>query len=401
MIAPRTLFLVLLLGLFGPLMGQEDGQEDEEFDPGAKARLQLKDRAFDCLAYRETRDGLEYKVSRLQPRTQQKRWGEIVSLTYAGMASGYYKAGADAKQAGDYAQAATHFRTLVDNAKREWEGAYGLFEEGGAWELAGAAERAMAAFAQFCETYPEHRFWLDAKYRQGIAAARAGDDGAAEQVIADLDAFAQANDRLRNAAGARANAIRAALLAGKGDFNEARSFATKASFRPGDGPTWFHWGNFWASFLTEKGNHRDAVAQYERMLRQLGRDQPALRVKLSLGLGIALARDDRKEEALPYLVAIDALPFGSRRERAEAQYWGGRLLWETAKATLDASSDTKEREFAAAKQDQARVLLRAAANTTADTPARENARDFLQTLPTPPEGEGDEATAAAAAVPLG
>jgi tetratricopeptide (TPR) repeat protein len=350
-------------------------------------RLILKGQAFNAFVDRETTEGIEYRVSAKQTRVSTKRWSEVVDIIYAGMESGYYQSGMDFMAAGRYEEAAQRFQALASSATREWEGAYGYLRLGEAWDLAGAYEEAAAAFGTLCATYPEHRFWMDAKYRQGIALAQAGKDAEAKACMDDLKEYRANNPNSGRGPELRSSAIETVIAAVGGDVRGAKGLARKVAFRPSDGDTWFHWGTFWAGWLRAQGEFRDAAREYERMLPQLAGD-PAKQAKVSLGFGICLANDGQKEAALLELLKLDALPYGSPEERCEAQYWAGRLMWETGSEKKD-DPDAKVNEFANQKLKSARALLAAAASSISDSPAKQLAADFIQTLPAQPGAEGD------------
>lgn len=354
-------------------------------------RIVLRGNAFPAIIERETREGIEYRITPSQPTVQTRRWSEVVEITYHGMDGGNYKAGLDAMRAGRYEEAAIRFNALATGATREWEGAYGYYQLGEAWEQVGDYEQAAAAFASLVGGYPEHRFWLDALYRRGINLARVGSPEA-QSVVDELLNFRAQNPSQGRGPEFRANAIRAVMMAQDNRFDDARRMANSVALTPRDGDTWFHWGNYWAGFLFDRGEFRDAAQQYQRMLTQIG-DNPAQRAELSLGLGISLARGGGdKAAALLELLKLDTLPYGSAGQRAQAQYWAGRLLIEEGNANKD-NADDRISTFARRQVERGLLLLEAASRSISDNPAKAEAARLLEEL-RPTEEEAVEAVSA-------
>lgn len=353
-------------------------------------------------------DGLTEVIYRVDPRVQntstvQRR--RIARIDYRGMRDGYWEAGMRDKAAGQYLIAAQRFQTLAGQ-EQEWARAYGTYQQGVCLELAEAYEDAAAAFGRLVAEHPDHVLLLDAYYRQGINLARLG-DGAGANTIADaLEALSKGERRLRQAA-PRAEAVRTAVLAlVDEDLRGATSQSRRVTLREGDAGV--HWANFWADVLRTNEAWADAVRFYEGMLEYV--DEPDQRARLRLGMGIAMANSGDAETALGELLAVDALPYGSPSERIEAQYWSGRLLWETASATLAGSPNEKRTAFAEHKQAMAREILTAVVNNnTTDTNYPSLAETYIaENLPSEDvegeegeeseEGEGQEGEAAADAL---
>lgn len=358
-------------------------------------RVVLRGNAFPAIVERETREGIEYKVSPAQPNVQTRRWSEVVEIIYHGMDSGFYQAGTRAMNAGRYEEAASRFASLAAEASREWQGAYGFYRQGEAWELAGDYEQAAAAFSSFVTTYDQHRLWLDALYRQGINLARAGVEAEAQAIVDQLMDYGRDNLAAGRGPEFRANAIQAAMKARSGDLREATRLANRVALAPRDGDTWFHWGNFWAGYLYELGEFRDAAQAYNRMLSQIG-DDPAQRAQLSLGYGLSLARSGDNSAALMELLRLDTLPYGSPAQRCQAQYWAGRILVEQGEADKE-HEDPRVAEFARTKYRRGILLLQAAASSISDHPDKMEARNLLARL----QGDDEDEDAAEEAVLMG
>ena len=341
-------------------------------------RVVLRGNSFPAIVEHETRDGIEYKVTPSQTNLQTRRWSEVIEIVYAGMDGGNYLAGMQAMSAGRYEEAAVRFSTLASGATREWEGAYGYYRLGEAWEQAGEFQEAANSFGSLATAYPNHRFWLDALYRQGINLARTSSPDA-QTVIDALLNFRATNPAAGRGPEFRAKAIEAVITAQKGDVSGARRLANSVALSPRDGDTWFHWGFFWAGFLYEQGEYKTAAQQYQRMLSQVG-DNPVQRAQLSLGLGVSLANGGGdKAEALMELLKLDTLPYGSAAQRCEAQYWAGRLLVEEGQATMDDES-ARISDFAKVQIERGKVLLNAAANSISDHPTKSLAEGLLASL---------------------
>lgn len=341
-------------------------------------RVVLRGNAFPAIVERETREGIEYRVSPAQPNVQTRRWSEVVEIIYHGMDSGFYRAGMQAMNSGRYEEAASRFASLASEATREWQGAYGFYRQGEAWERAGDYEQAAAAFASFVTTYEDHRLWLDALYRQGINLARGGVEAEAQAVADQLMDYGRENLAAGRGPEFRANAIRAAMMARSGDLREATRLANRVALAPRDGDTWFHWGSFWAGYLYELGEFRDAAQAYNRMLSQVG-DEPAQRAELSLGYGISLARAGDEDAALMELLRLDTLPYGSPAQRCQAQYWAGKILTEQGERDKE-HEDSRVADFARAKHRRGILLLQAAAASISDHPKKIEARSLLTRL---------------------
>ena len=351
-------------------------------------RIVLRGNAFPAIIERETRDGIEYRITPSQTTVQTRRWSEVVEIIYSGMDGGNYLAGTQAMNAGRYEEAAIRFNDLATSASREWEGAYGYYRQGEAWEQAGGYQQAADAFGSLAAAYPEHRFWTDALYRQGINLART-QNPEAQGVIDALLNFRVGNPAVGRGPEFRANAIKAVMVAQAGKVSDARRLANSVALTPRDGDTWFHWGSFWASFLYDQGEFRDAAQQYQRMLSQVD-DNPAQRAQLSLGLGVSLAQGGGdKASALMELLKLDTLPYGSSAQRCEAQYWAGRLLVEEGQANRD-NEDDRIASFAKVQYERGMVLLAAAAGSISDHPSKLQAQRLVEEL-TPKEEEAEAA----------
>jgi len=384
-----ALFLVAALCISAvPLAAEEENRERDT--------IVVDGQPEGAFVEAERLDGVHYKPYSGMGGTKRYRWSEVDRIDYAGMDGGYYRAGMDEKEGGNYNVAAERFMTLARGAEREWQAVYGYFEAGESYELAGNYDEAANAFAQLCAGYPEHVRWMDAKYREGINLAREEKTDAAKAAADALMAYGDAN-RAQVSRGPeyRANAIKAALAAEAGDMNEAQSLVGRVIFTARDGDTWYHWNNFWAGFLLEQEEYRDAAAAYEQMLHDLSED-PGRLAEVSLNYGIALAKDGREDAALLQFLQLDVLPYGSASQRCKAQYWAGRLLLEQSKAAAAEEEGKKRQGFARSMEAQAKVLLEAAAGSISSAEEKTRARQ-LYDLTWPPEEvpeEGAEADGA-------
>lgn len=336
-------------------------------------------RKIHAIVYHEKLDGIEYKTSEVLPTMQTMRWSDIRGIVYHGMeGNSYFATGKRDMQAGQFEMAAQRFASLAAGAdKREWEQAYGSYYEGVAWERAGAYDKAAAAFGRLVESLPEHRFVADAAYRQGINLARAGEAEAAVAVADFLEQYAK--DTRERSATQRANAIRTAIAALRGDIDEAQSLSRKVTLSSRDGETYLHWGQFWADFLMQRERYADAASTYGRLLENAEVD-PVDTATLSLGYGIALAKDNNRDRALTALMRLDALPYGSPEQRLEARYWIGRLMWELAQERRESDRD-RVAAFAEASIVEARRMLESVAQSTLTSAVKSEAERLLEVIP--------------------
>lgn len=360
---------------------------------GGKDLILGDKRKIYAIVYHETLEGIKYKTSEVLPTMQTMRWSEIRDIVYDGMGGqSYFAIGNSDMQSGQYEMAAQRFAALASGEdKREWEQAYGWFYEGRAWEGAGAYDKAAAAFGRIVESLPEHRFVADAAYRQGINLARTGDYEGAAALVTFLENYAK--ETRERSATQRANAIKCAIAALKGDVEEAQSLSRKVTIGQRDGDTYLHWGQFWAGYLAERELYADAAAAYGRLLQNADVD-PADTATLSLGMGVALAKDGNRDRALTSLMRLDALPYGSPEQRLEARFWIGRLLWELAQERQESDRD-RVVDFANASVVESRRLLEAVVASTLSSPVKSEAEALLEVIPggeeeaAEGEGEGD------------
>ena len=337
--------------------------------------------------YHEKVDVVEYKINEALPQMQTIRWREVARIDYKGMTedTSLYATGMREMAGGQYAVAATRFEAVKNEGVqegKEWKVAYGLLRQGECWELAGAFDKAAESYGEFTSSLPEHSLYTDALYRQGLALARAGKGGEAAPLVETLNTIAK--ERRDRGAETRANAVLTAVAGESGDVGEASQLARKVAFSPRDGDVLFHWGDYWASFLLNQQEYDQAAREYKKLL-SLVQGQPAVTASLSLGYGIALAKDDQKYKALMAMMNLDALPYGSPEQRLEARYWIGRLKWETAQENID-KPDERLAEFAKGQQAEARELLKEVADA-----GHSEAAAFVKTLPAAAEAEPEAA----------
>lgn len=339
------------------------------------------------IVVQERFDRLYYKSHPTAPQNQDMRWSQVVSITYNGMNDdGFYKAGLDELAAGNYQAAAVRFDGLVNSATREWETAYGLVNKGEALELAEQWNEAAATYAAFVEALPEHRWYSDMLYRQGLALSRAGDSAGA-QALADMLEARYKDPEIRDRSSqTRAFAVRTAAAAMAGDMSEATAQSRRVSLTERDGATYYHWTEFWAGLLMQEEEFAEAAGVYERVLES-GNVDPSRAAGLALGMGLALAQDDEPDQALAVLTRLDALPYGSPNQRLEARFWIGKLMFETASERLGSDRDQVV-EFAQQQIDDARQMLTGVIDSVISHPVKDQARDVLAQFP----AQADEAS---------
>ena len=335
----------------------------------------------------ETREGVEY-ASALGLPTKLLRWSQVDRIEYAGMADkSFYAVGMSDMSAGQFETAAQRFAAMaMGEDKKEWEKAYGWFYEGVAWERAKAFDKAAAAFGNVASNFPKHRLAFDAFYRQGINQARSKDSAGAKATAAALEAIGE-EERNRQAKN-RAQAITVAVAASEGKMEDATSLARRVTFSARDGLTNLHWNQYWAGVLMERGEYAEAVSVYERLLATSGDVDPAETAALSLGHGIALAKDGKPDRALSALMRLDALPYGSPEQRLEARFWIGKLMWELAQERRNHEREVVA-EFATASITESRRLLEAVVASTLSNPVKEEAKLLLESIPAPDQAAAE------------
>lgn len=399
-VSPFVLSLAILLCAVPRLWSQSHLEKDTIVLKGGKKR---------GFVSREERDWVYYKSFMTQREEQRERTANVRKVIYFEMTRpGLWKRAMENMAAGQYAIAAARFEQMASTGDRRWQKIYGLIEAGNAWEAARDYKQAAEQYGQAAAQFPEDRRMLNSLYWQGICLARAGDYQAAEGVAEALRNYSEANNRDRKAR-RRAEAVMAAAYGERGDMSRAieqerkvvLSSNSSLSFE-GERAAFLHWNLYWADLLRNNERFDEAALRYKRMLDEVSGDS-ALMAKVSLGYGVCLARAGAKEKALFALLKMDALPYGSGRERAEAQYWAGRLFWETAQEVLTSSmADGEDNRvaFAKEKEEMARQMLKGVAMNSADPEIAAKAEEYLNTnLPPDPDEEEPAAEEPAAEEP--
>jgi hypothetical protein len=345
--------------------------------------LDKKGKKYAVTIITEYPDKLAYKFSDASPKETTLKWSEVAKWEYVEMRTGSWPSGVDARDRGNYEEAADRFEQVAQGG-REWQKVYGAFYEGDALELAGKYSAAAESFARL-EQYSKHRLWLDGRYRQGFCLALAKKEPEATKIADELTAYAKTNTIAQ--AETRANAIRAAIAGAKMDAVNLSKFQAAARFSALAEPDeWFHFAVFYANALRLAGKDKDALGEFRTLTSQLDND-PAKKAQASFGYGQCLATVD-KQAALVELLKLDALPYGSPAEKCEARFLAGKLLWEEAKAgqaEAESGHDDKRLAFHKANAKTARALLNAAVGSTADTPGKAGAKSFLESIGPDPE----------------
>jgi hypothetical protein len=328
-------------------------------------------------------------------KPNQLKINELDRIIYNGMDSGPYGKAVSERDAGNYEVAAEFFNQAVLAGSREWEKVYGSIGEGESWELAKKYKEAAKAFQLVADGFagdpnqkppvPAHRFWLDAKYRYGMALAQAKDSNAVK-IADELEAFGRKEGL--NAAEARANAVRAAIAAAENNNNKFNEFMKKATVRALDEPdVWFHFKLYCAETLRLSfKKSKEATSVYREILNGL-RGDPARQAQIALGLGMALMEND-KQAALAELLTLDAMPFGSADQKCEARYYAGRLLWEEAQAiknNAEAMKDERKALFVKETERAARLVTTAATDGPPNNPNVELAKALLKSFGPDPD----------------
>jgi TolA-binding protein len=339
---------------------------------------------------------------------QSMPWSMIQAIEYDGMASGYYQAAMGMRAEANFDSAAEHFLHLATNGKREWERAYGQFYAGQCLELAGRYEAAAAKFGAFCTAHPRHRWWVDAKYYEGINLARQEKKAAAEETVKQLMAYQEVKENrihIGRRPEIRANAISAVLLAIDNKMLDAIMLQKRVRFGQGEEELSYHWDNFWAYFLLEKQKYEGAVQAFKDLQKKAAGD-PIREAESSVGYGIALAESGDQNGALMQFLKLDILPYGTPKQRCLAQYWAGKLLWTQAKENA-AKADKASQDLATVQRQQCQLLLKSCMGNPTSLPEREKAGKLLDQYfpppapPTPPAVPGaDPAKTPAGGVPL-
>ncbi|MBA3845848.1 MAG: hypothetical protein H0X45_04310 [Planctomycetes bacterium] len=334
-----------------------------------------------CFIVTETLDKLTYTLGKGSKEVGAK-WSDLVKVEYAEMRSGAWPTAVDARDRGKYEEAADLFNSVGDGG-REWQHVYGAFAEGDSFELAGKYAAAAEAFAKLAN-YPKHRLWLDGTYRYGFCLALAKKETEALKVADELQAFGKKESVAQ--ADVRANAIRAAVAAAKGDVTKLSENQGRARFSAVSEPEeWFHFAIFYADSLRRLGKVKDAAMEFRAITGQLEND-PSKKAQASFGYGQCLVETD-KQAALVELLKLDALPYGSPSQKCDARYLAGKLLWEEAKA---GSGDAKAAAFHKANSKTARTLLTAAAESTANAEGKGKAKALLDSIGPDPDEKAEK-----------
>lgn len=347
--------------------------------------VQIQDRIIqrdkgpiECTITSETADEIKARTGGINgPERPAIKRREVRSVLYAFQRqSSAWTQGMDARERGKYPESADLFAALATGA-REAEKVVGSYEEGISWELAGDFAKAAAAFGKVAAGFKAHPLALDARYRLGMVLARAGTPDKAEVIAKELDADGKSS--LGQAAVVRASAVRASIALAQNNLPELKRQVGRAAFNPDtERPAWLHFNLFVADSLRATGNGKEASAIYQAMLPQLAAD-PAAASRVRLGIGVSKAQSDRPGAILD-LLALDALPYGSPEQKCEARFLLGKLLLEEAAALENDKANEARMASARENRQTARLMLQAAAESTAAHPSREQADALLKSL---------------------
>lgn len=326
----------------------------------------------------ETVENVSYKLT-ANAQLATKRANTIARVDYAGMRSGSYAAGVSSMSRGAYDEAADRFHQVAQG-EREWEKVYGAIAEGNALEQAKHHADAAKAFQRVVTSFPKHRLVLDATYRLGMNQAWAKDATATKTADA-LTALSKTP--VGQTAESRANAIRAAQAFANGVALKFEEYGKKAVFRPSDdADAWFHFNLWLADAYRLNGKGKDAAKVIDSMLPTL--DGDLSRKAQAIGIkGLALIESD-PQAAVVELLKLDVLPFGSEELRCDARFNAGKLLLNEAKtlaAHPDTAKDERKSAFVIELQNSARIVLKAAADSSTNQPSKAQAATLLASLP--------------------
>ncbi len=326
----------------------------------------------------ETTESVSYKLTS-NAQVAVKRSNLVARVDYAGMRSGSYASGVSAMNRGAYDEAADRFHQAAQG-EREWEKVYGAMAEGNALEQAKHYADAAKAFQTVVTGFPKHRLALDANYRLGMNQAWAKDPAATKTA----DALTElSKGPVGQTAESRANAIRAAKAFTDGVNLKFEEYGKKTVFRPADdAEAWFHFNLWLADAYRQTNKGKDAARVIDAMLPTLDGD-PARKAQ-AIGIkGLALIDSD-PQAAIVELLKLDVLPFGSEELRCDARFNAGKLLLAEAKtlaANPDTAKDERKTAFVKELQRNARLVLKAAAESSTTQPSKAQAETLLASLP--------------------
>ncbi len=373
---PMRLHSLVLLLLAGGSLAAADG------DAPLRDRVTFRN-APPIEAAEVISEGSEEIVYKLTPEgnPSRKPARNVIGVEYVGMKQvGDWKSATEALTAGQFTTAAASY-AKVAAGPREWEKVYGAIAQGDALEQAGKYAEAAKSFNVVVAKYKDHRLWLDAAYREGMALAMAKDATGAEAVAAKLSD--QAKGKIGPPAESRAAAIRTAVLYGKGDLTKVIEQARRVNLRPQSEPdAWFHF-NFWLADAYRKGQKpKEAARIAETMLASL--DEYPVRKAQAIALkGLSLVESD-PQAALIELLKLDVLPFGSETQKCEARYQAGVILNAEAgrlAAAPDTAKDEVKKAFVKELNVTSRLVLTAAAASPVACPAKDKAAELVKKLP--------------------
>ena len=351
-------------------------------DDNAPAKDRITFRAAPAIeALEVVSEGAEELVIKVNAETQpiRKRSRDVIAIDYAGMHEGDYRTGTEALAAGQYAAAADAFAKTAANP-REWQKVYGRLAQGDALEQAGKFTEAAVVFGQVVTGFKDHRLWLDAAYRQGMAQALAKDAAGAEKTAAVLSE--QAKGKVGPPAEARANAIRTAIPFAAGNQAKFIEQARRVTFRAQSEPdAWYHFNLWMADAYRQIQKPKDTARIADSMLEALG-DAPERKAQVIAMKGLALIADD-PASALVELLKLDALPFGSELKKCETRFEAGKLLLAEATrlaAAPETAKDDMKKAFVKELRATAKLVLAAAASSPSDQPAKAKAAELARTI---------------------
>lgn len=347
-----------------------------------------------CVIDSETMDDVRYNLGDGKPATPV-RWSTIERIEYAGMDSGAWAKGVEARLRGEYEVAADLFNQLASGGKREWEKVRGSFAEGECLEMAGKFDQAAQAFDLIVKNYagnlaakppvPPQRMWLDAQYRKGMCLALAKNDQEAEKVALGL--FELGKKYAMSSADVRGNGIRTVNAVFSANPMKFKEYYSKAVFNSDrETESWYHFKYIVAEKLRVVAQKpKEALAIY-REIQAVLPSLPVARdrdVQVALGLGLAYAGNGQTGQAIAEFLRIDAMPFGSPDQLCEARATAAKLMWDDAKKITgdpEAMKNQRSADWAKELETNACFLAKAAVDGPANNKAVAEARSLLQAM---------------------
>lgn len=253
-----------------------------------------------------------------------------------------------------------------------WEFAYGSIELGAVSELlsyeAATEEERQAFMQQAAEAYqgvvehlPQHQLWLDAAFRAAVNYARLGNDEAVATLRRQIEGLGEdaklieddptTSRRLQRQAETRLKGVEVAeaLAAGK----SASSVSGSVDFHPRrEKAAWYHWKTLLARvqhLMAESADGgdrenllRSAASAYYELYESFEGD-PSKLAGIMYHYGRCQLSRGENDEALAYLLYLDASPYGGQSDTIQARTLAGSFLLERARQGMQGNRDDQER----------------------------------------------------------